>query len=118
MNQGPNVRDTVRKAYEYALNHIGHDKESSEIWTDYIQLLKSVEVGDIRFTNNILTMTGFSLIQPATPWDEGQKMDAIRKAYQRAVQTPMDGVKRLWEEYQEFENNLNKITVRPATSHP
>lgn len=38
-------------------------------------------------------------------------MDAIRKAYQRAVQIPMDNVKRLWEDYQEFENNLNKITV-------
>ncbi|KAK7683506.1 hypothetical protein QCA50_013340 [Cerrena zonata] len=96
MNQGPNVRDTVRKAYEYALNHIGHDKESTEIWTDYIQLLKAGE--------------------PANPWDEGQKMDAIRKAYQRAVQTPMDGVKRLWEEYQEFENNLNKITAKKFIS--
>ena len=39
-------------------------------------------------------------------------MDAIRKAYQRAVQIPMDGVNRLWEEYQGFENGLNKITVR------
>ena len=48
MNQGPNSRDTVRKAYEYALNHIGHDKDSSEIWTDYIQLLKSGEVSDTR----------------------------------------------------------------------
>lgn len=49
--------------------------------------------------------------QAATTWEEGQKMDAIRKAYQRAVQIPMDNVKRVWEEYQEFENNLNKITV-------
>ncbi|KAI0070995.1 Suf-domain-containing protein [Panus rudis PR-1116 ss-1] len=92
MNQGQNTRDTVRKAYEYALNHIGHDKESTEIWTDYIQFLKAGET--------------------ATTWDESQKMDAIRKAYQRAVQTPMDGVKRLWEEYQEFENGLNKITAK------
>ena len=34
----------MRKAYEYALNHIGHDKDSNEIWTDYIQFLKSGEV--------------------------------------------------------------------------
>ena len=39
-------------------------------------------------------------------------MDAIRKAYHRAVQIPMDNVKRLWEEYLDFENGLNKITVR------
>ena len=50
-------------------------------------------------------------LQTSSTWEEGQKMDAIRKAYQRAVQIPMDNVKRIWEEYQEFENNLNKITV-------
>ncbi|KAI0689097.1 hypothetical protein BC835DRAFT_1549432 [Cytidiella melzeri] len=92
LNTGPNVRDTVRMAYEFALNHIGHDRESSELWSDYIQFLKAGET--------------------ATTWEEGQKMDAIRKAYQRAVQIPMDNVKRLWEEYQEFENNLNKITAK------
>lgn len=54
-----------------------------------------------------------TLNQTSNTWEEGQKMDAVRKAYQRAVQIPMDNVKRLWEEYQEFENNLNKITVRP-----
>lgn len=44
MHPDPSSRDTVRKAYEYALNHIGHDKDSNEIWTDYIQFLKSGEV--------------------------------------------------------------------------
>lgn len=39
-------------------------------------------------------------------------MDAVRKAYQRAVQIPTDNVKKLWEEYQDFENGLNRITVR------
>ena len=38
-------------------------------------------------------------------------MDGVRKAYQRAVQIPMDNVKKLWEEYQDFENGLNRITV-------
>ena len=41
-------------------------------------------------------------------------MDAVRKAYQQAVQIPMENVKRLWEDYQDFENNLNKITVSLA----
>ncbi|KAH8105429.1 hypothetical protein BXZ70DRAFT_920835 [Cristinia sonorae] len=96
MHPDPSSRDTVRKAYEYALNHIGHDKESNEIWTDYIQFLKSGEA--------------------ATTWDEGQKMDAIRKAYQRAVQTPMENVKRLWEEYSEFETGLNKQLAKKFLS--
>ncbi|THH29552.1 hypothetical protein EUX98_g4628 [Antrodiella citrinella] len=96
MHPDPSTRDTVRKAYEYALNHIGHDKESNEIWTDYIQFLKTGEA--------------------VTTWDEGQKMDAIRKAYQRAVQTPMENVKRLWEEYSEFETNLNKQLAKKFLS--
>ena len=41
-------------------------------------------------------------------------MDVVRKAYQQAVQIPMENDKRLWEDYQDFENNLNKITVSPA----
>ncbi|KAF7794503.1 hypothetical protein EIP86_005637 [Pleurotus ostreatoroseus] len=90
-------RDTVRKAYEFALNHIGQDKDSTEIWADYIQLLKAA--------------------QATTSWDERQKIEAVRKAYQRAVQIPMDNVKRLWEEYQEFENNLNKITANKLISN-
>ena len=44
MNAGPDTRDTVRKAYEFALNHIGHDRDSSELWSDYIQFLKAGEV--------------------------------------------------------------------------
>lgn len=44
MNTGPDTRDTVRKAYEFALNHIGHDRDSSELWVDYIQFLKAGEV--------------------------------------------------------------------------
>ena len=52
-----------------------------------------------------------SFPQTNTTWEEQQKMDAVRKAYQHAVQIPMENVKRLWEEYQEFENGLNRITV-------
>ncbi|GJE94378.1 HAT and Suf domain-containing protein [Phanerochaete sordida] len=96
MNTAPTNKDTVRKAYEFALNHIGHDKESGSIWSDYIQFLKDLEA--------------------ATPWEEGQKNDAIRKAYQRVVQIPTDNVKRLWEEWQEWENGLNKITAKKLIS--
>ncbi|KZT13241.1 Suf-domain-containing protein [Laetiporus sulphureus 93-53] len=96
VNTGPNARDVIRKSYEYALNHIGQDKDSSEIWTDYIQFLKSGET--------------------TTTWEEQQKMDAIRKAYSRAVQIPMESVKKLWEEYQDFENGLNKITAKKFLS--
>lgn len=41
---GPQTRDTVRKSYEFALNHVGQDKDSGEIWSDFIQFLKSADV--------------------------------------------------------------------------
>ncbi|KZT01729.1 Suf-domain-containing protein [Laetiporus sulphureus 93-53] len=97
VNTGPNARDVVRKSYEYALNHIGQDKDSSEIWTEYIQFLRSGET--------------------TTTWEEQQKLDAIRKAYSRAAQAPMENTKKLWKEYQDFENSLNKITAKKFLSN-
>jgi hypothetical protein len=44
VNTGPNTRDSVRMAYEFALNHVGQDKDSTEIWVDFIQFLKAGEV--------------------------------------------------------------------------
>lgn len=92
MNTGPSTRDTVRKAYEFALSHVGQDKDSGDIWADYIQFVKSGE--------------------STTTWEEQQKMDALRKIYHRAVQIPLENVEILWKEYETFENSLNKITVR------
>ncbi|KAI1792566.1 Suf-domain-containing protein [Ganoderma leucocontextum] len=93
---GPNARDVIRKCYDFALGHAGQDKDSYEIWQDYINFLKAGET--------------------STTWEEQQKMDAVRRAYQQAVQIPMENVKRLWEEYQDFENNLNKITAKKFIS--
>lgn len=39
-------------------------------------------------------------------------MDALRKAYQRAVCIPLNNVEQIWQDYNLFENNLNKMTVR------
>ncbi|KAJ2925795.1 hypothetical protein H1R20_g11295, partial [Candolleomyces eurysporus] len=95
-NTGSSTRDIVRKSYEFALNHVGQDKDAGEIWNDYIQFLKA---GDASST-----------------WEEQQKMDALRKAYHRAVQIPLDNVERLWSELETFENNLNKITAKKFMS--
>lgn len=38
-------------------------------------------------------------------------MDALRKAYQRAVQIPLNNVEQIWQEYNQFENNMSKMTV-------
>lgn len=45
-------------------------------------------------------------------------MDQLRKAYQRAIQAPINNVESIWQEYNAFENNLGKLTVRSrSTSH-
>lgn len=88
----PNSRNTIKKAYEFALNHIGQDKDSGEIWKDYIDFLKSSETH--------------------TTWDAQQRMDALRSVYHRAVVVPIENVEALWRDLDAFENSLNKITVR------
>ncbi|KIY44838.1 TPR-like protein [Fistulina hepatica ATCC 64428] len=92
VTSGPSMRDTIRKSYEFALSHIGQDRDSADVWADYIEFIK----------------TG-----PATTtWEEQQKMDALRKVYQRAIQIPLSNVERLYQEYEDFENGLNKITAK------
>lgn len=39
-------------------------------------------------------------------------MDSLRKVYHRAVQIPLDNVERLWQDYESFETNLNRITAK------
>lgn len=97
----PNSRAIIRKAYEFALNHVGQDKDSGEIWKDYIDFLKGTEAH--------------------TTWDTQQRMDALRSAYHRAVVVPVENVELLWRDLDAFETNLNKITVRrvaPTVSLP
>lgn len=96
VNTSPTSREAVSRAYEFALNRIGQDKDSGDIWYDYVQFLKAGE------TN--------------TTWEEQQKMDALRKVYHRAVQIPLENVEKLWSELETFENGLNKITAKKFMS--
>ncbi|KAK0725379.1 hypothetical protein B0H67DRAFT_598645 [Lasiosphaeris hirsuta] len=89
------ARQTVSHAYEFVINNIGLDKDSGKIWADYIQFLK---------------------FGPGTvggsQWQDQQKMDQMRKAYQRAICVPIANVNTLWKEYDQFEMGLNKMTGR------
>jgi cleavage stimulation factor subunit 3 len=40
-----------------------------------------------------------------------QKMDNLRRVYQKAVTQPVIGVEPMWREYDAFEYSLNKATV-------
>ncbi|KZT55980.1 Suf-domain-containing protein [Calocera cornea HHB12733] len=92
VNAGEAGRETVRKAYEFALGYIGLDKDAGEIWRDYLQFLKE---------------------QPTTStWEEQQKTDLLRRTYQRCVVIPLENIESLWREFNGFENAQNKQTAK------
>jgi cleavage stimulation factor subunit 3 len=88
------ARATISQAYDFVLASIGVDKDSGKIWQEYIQFIRSApgQMG-------------------GSGWQDQQKMDQLRKAYQRAVTVPMSALNGLWKEYDQFEMGLNKITV-------
>ncbi|KAI8358476.1 hypothetical protein EDC96DRAFT_465074 [Choanephora cucurbitarum] len=88
----PEARAIIEKAYEYVLSNVGMDKDAGPIWADYIYFLKSAET-----TNT---------------WEEQRKMDSMRRAYQKAVTIPLNNVEHLWKEYDQWENNLNRLTAK------
>ncbi|KAF8759051.1 Suf protein [Rhizoctonia solani] len=88
----PRTMEVVKKAYEFALLHIGHDRAAGDIWREYIDFVKAGEA--------------------KTTWEEQQKMDALRRLYHRAVVIPLENVEQLWRELDQFENGLNKITAK------
>ncbi|KAL1884169.1 hypothetical protein VTK73DRAFT_6838 [Phialemonium thermophilum] len=89
------ARQVVAQAYEFVIDNIGLDKDSGKIWADYIQFIKfgPGQVG-------------------GSSWQDQQKMDQLRKAYQRAICVPIQNVNTLWKEYDQFEMGLNKTTGR------
>ncbi|CAD6501343.1 BgTH12-01595 [Blumeria graminis f. sp. triticale] len=89
------ARATVTQSYDFVLANIGIDKDSGKIWHEYIQFIRSAPG----------TIGGNS-------WQDQQKMDQLRKAYQRAINVPMSTLNALWKEYDQFEMSLNKITGR------
>lgn len=86
------VRETIRKAYELALDRTGLDIDAGDIWKEYIAFL-----GEKATTST---------------WEASQQTDAVRKAYQTVVGIPLANVESIWKEYDQFENKLNKATVR------
>jgi cleavage stimulation factor subunit 3 len=91
------ARATISQSYEFVLANIGIDKDSGRIWQEYIQFIRSTP-GQIG----------------GSTWQDQQKMDQLRKAYQRAIAVPMSTLNGLWKEYDQFEMGLNKMTVRRA----
>ncbi|EPY50921.1 mRNA cleavage and polyadenylation specificity factor complex subunit Rna14 [Schizosaccharomyces cryophilus OY26] len=85
-------RSTITQAYEFSINTIGMDLQSGPIWSDFIDFLRSGPA--------------------ASTWEQQQKLDAVRRTYQRAVSTPIYNIEKLWRDYDAFENSVNRATAR------
>ncbi|KAL9051833.1 MAG: hypothetical protein Q9162_005774 [Coniocarpon cinnabarinum] len=88
-------RKTVETVFNFILDGVGIDKDAGRLWQDYIDFLKS----------------GPGVIG-GSDWQDKQKMDTVRKAYQTAIAIPTEAVETLWKDYDKFEMDLNKMTVR------
>lgn len=71
---------------------MGMDISSTQIWQDFLTFLKAEKA-----TN---------------PFEEGNKMTAIRKLFQRATENPMHNLEAIWKDYDQFENGLSKILAK------
>ncbi|KAI9738217.1 MAG: mRNA 3'-end-processing protein rna14 [Cirrosporium novae-zelandiae] len=89
------ARQTISQAYDFALKQVGVDKDSGQLWQDYVHFIR----------------TGPGVIGGGS-WQDQQKMDLLRKTYQQAICIPTQAVNALWKEYDQFEMGLNKLTGR------
>lgn len=49
-------------------------------------------------------------------YEEQQKMDLLRKIFQKAIHTPLTNLEEIWKEYDKFENSLSKLTAKKFIS--
>ncbi|KAG4305368.1 hypothetical protein PORY_000924 [Pneumocystis oryctolagi] len=93
---GAQARLVISQAYEFVLAHVGIDKDSGSIWSDYINFVKTAE--------------------KSSTWEEQQKVDHIRRIYHRAISIPIANIETLWKEYDVFENTVNRSSVKKFLS--
>lgn len=98
-DQSGENRKILTQAYEFVLDQIGIDVDAGKLWVDYLEMLK----------------TGPGVLG-GTNWQDMQKMDTLRKVYQRAIAIPHGATLEIWRDYDKFEMGLNKTTVSFAKS--
>ncbi|CAN6455829.1 unnamed protein product [Victoria cruziana] len=94
--KGAEGQEETRKAFDFMLSYVGTDISSGPVWMEYITFLKSIPA--------------------VTTQDESQRMTSIRKAYQRAIVTPIHHVEQLWRDYENFENSVSQALAKGLLS--
>ncbi|KAJ2805131.1 mRNA 3'-end-processing protein rna14 [Coemansia helicoidea] len=89
-------RATLMDCYKLVLDNIGSDREAGQIWVNYIAFINSA--------------------QTHAPYEEQQKADLLREAYQRAVAIPMLRVEEIWKGYDAFENRMDRPAAKKVLS--
>jgi len=89
---GSTNNEEVVAAFECTLTAVGLDSTSGPIWIDYLRFIKSQPVN--------------------SSIEEGQKMEQLRKLFQRAVVQPLQNLEIIWKDYDAYENGLNKILAK------
>jgi cleavage stimulation factor subunit 3 len=87
MKNNPGNIEEIQNAYDLAITQIGKDIAASDVWRGYIN-----------FINH--------------NYEIGQKNEKLRAIYQRALNNPMHGIEGIWEQYSEFENELNEYLAK------
>ncbi|KAK4960353.1 mRNA 3'-end-processing protein rna14 [Elasticomyces elasticus] len=88
-------RSTILAGFTAVLEAVGQDPESQNLWREYIDFIKSGP--------GVLGGEG---------WQDKQKVDQLRAAYQQAVKVPLGGVMGVWKEYDGFEMGVDKRGAR------
>lgn len=84
---GEKARSTVVLAFDFAVNRVGFDLESHDLWSDYLNFFKSWT--------------------PGTSWEQQQKTDLIRKLYRRCLIIPTARIESIWADYTKWENEVS-----------
>jgi len=92
--QGQN-RAIITQGFDAVLDAVGIDPDSGKLWREYVEFAKS----------------GPGVVG-GSGWQDQQKGDIVRRAYQRAVKVPMSELTKLWKEYDSFEMAVNKTQAR------
>lgn len=75
----------MKKSFDFALSACGHDRESGQIWANYIAFVKSWDT-------------------KSTPEAFAKQRNELRKIYRRAVAIPLENLEELWKDYNAFES--------------
>ncbi|KZT38713.1 Suf-domain-containing protein [Sistotremastrum suecicum HHB10207 ss-3] len=93
---------TVHRAYEFALDCIGHDKDAGEVWLDYINFIDGpIPLRDWRKSGS----------RSITAKEAVVRINDMRRLYRRALQIPLVLLDTIWDAYCEFENTVSTQTA-------